>query len=490
MLKKFKLRARRVKCDETKPTCIRCLDYETECAGYKAPKKKARNFGKLRSRLIPLLPCNDDSYDLSLRQPSPDFSFPSDAHGRYFLIFRDDVVPELTGLLRSSVWNRIILQSCHWDSYVRDAVIALAALKESLSPASSAASKDLSGQHYSFALCEYGKAIRNMRETLAVSNEAEKIRKALVGCLLVFCFESFQGSRDIAISHAKSGYQLLQDWLARYSPSSTRTNTLSSPDPTVVEDDLLHAFYRLDLQIMTIDASRPSELHNTAQRDGADIVAHMPSSFSDLDEAHRYWVLVMRRNHHFVHAALAEARGPCKNKIRESADKIGALIHRDYPSEQRTLREEHSSYTAELTRWQKAFMPLLSCPNRTTYPGAALLQIHCLSSQANLDMLVTRKSDFASYTEKFREIVLLARSIIAATSGSARSTSQSFSIDFGIIPSLLVVIYLCQDEALCNEARSVLYSTDRREGVWNTVHLARKDKGSRWNKLARTRSKS
>ena len=103
-------------------------------------------------------------------------------------------MPELTGLLRSSLWNRIILQACHRHSYVRDAVIALAALKESIYPAGGAASKDLSAQHYSFALCEYGKAIRNMREALAVSNEAEKVRKALIGCILVFCFESLQGS--------------------------------------------------------------------------------------------------------------------------------------------------------------------------------------------------------------------------------------------------------------------------------------------------------
>ena len=241
---------------------------------------------------------------------------------------------------------------------------------------------------------------------------------------------------------------------------------------------------------MTIDASRTGELHNTARMDGANIVAHMPASFTDLDEAHRYWLLVMRRNHHFVHAALAEARGPCENKSLERTENISALTHRKYPSERRTLREEHSSYTAEITRWQKAFMPLLSSPNGITYRGAALLQIHSLSSQANLDMPVTRKADFASYTEKFRTIVRLARSIIAGTSSSAIFKSQSCSIDFGIIPSLLVVIYLCRVETICDEARSVLYSTDRREGVWNTVDLAGKDKDSRWNRLAPICSKT
>jgi hypothetical protein len=389
-------------------------------------------------------------------------------------------MPELTGVLPSSLWNCIILQACHSESFVREAVIALAALRMSLSPTCAAASNDLSAQHYSFALKEYGKAIRNMRATLIASNNESGIRKALIGCLLVFCFESFQGNRELALSHAKSGCQLLEDWLSRKSALCSRTEALSSPEPTIIEDDLLHAFYRLDLQVMTIDASQPVELHAKARRDGDNAVAHMPPAFSDLNEAQRYWLLVMRRNHHFVHSALAVARGfRSKNGFVDEAGgnlgNIGSLIHSYYPSEcLPTLQVDHALYVTELMRWQGASRVFLSSPDDRIRSGAAILQIHCLSSQINLDMLLVPKDDFASYTEKFREIVMLARSIIASTSTSAGSERQSFSIDFGIIPSLLIVIYLCQDEALRGEAMSALSFAERREGIWNSLDVGRK----------------
>ena len=376
------------------------------------------------------------------------------------------MVPELTGILSTSLWNRIILQACHSELYVREAVTALAALVLSLSQTYNGSPAELSHPHYAFALHEYGSAIRNMRRALSSANQENSTRKALMGCVLVFCFEAFQGNKELAIAHAKSGYELQQVWQARI---SSRSN--SSPSGSAIEDDLLQTIYRIDLQIMTIDASRPHDLHRKASIEGADAVAGMPARFSDLNEAHRYWVLIMRRNHHFVHSALTAARHGRSNVLYDRPEgrlgDIGALIHSHYPSERFFTLDEHASYSGEIERWQRAFRPFLNMPDGSTHPGAALLHIHSLSSQANLDMLVTKREDFGDYTDKFREIIALAR-VVVGTAVSAKCGRLSINIDLGIIPSLLVVIYLCQDEAVREEARSLLRSSDRREGIWTT----------------------
>lgn len=320
-----------------------------------------------------------------------------------------------------------------------------------------------------------------MRKALSVSEEEIEVRKALIGCLLVFCFESFQGNQELAISHAKSGYQLLQHWLASKLSRFARAKRFSSLEPTIIEEDLLYAMYRLDIQIMTVDTSRSIELHSKAKTDGASVITHMPKTFSDLNEAHRYWMLVIRRSNHFIHSTLAETRGRYSQDVIMNHHggplaNIGDLTRNYYPPDRFVLLQtERSLYATELMRWQMAFKTLLSSSDGRIHPGAALMQIHALTSQVGVDMLTVHQGGLEKYTPKFREIIMLARSVISPASTKAASKSQSFNIDIGIIPSLLFLLYLCQDEALCLEARSVLFSSQRREGVWDSVHLARKN---------------
>jgi hypothetical protein len=51
-----------------------------------------------------------------------------------------------------------------------------------------------------------------MRTTLTTD---EHLRKAQIGCLLVFCFEDFQGYPKQALAHVISGYHLLQSWMIK-----------------------------------------------------------------------------------------------------------------------------------------------------------------------------------------------------------------------------------------------------------------------------------
>ena len=392
------------------------------------------------------------------------------------------MVPELAGPLGSSLWSRIILQACHLECYVRETVVALAALRMSLSTVQKStmplSSIEISSQHYRFALQQYGKAVRNMRKALAVSNTENSIRKALICCLLVFCFEVFQGNHDLAILHAKSGFKLLQEWLVTKPYSSSSAGGISYVGHTSIENDIVRAFNRLDLQIMTYTNSDPLDVHKFASQDGSSMVAHMPPLFSNLDEANRYWELVMKRNHHFIHSVVATAEvNTSKHSSTSAATKtnfragIGSLL-RNFSHSNRfpILQAEHSLYSAEITRWQSAFKPFLSSTNGRMHAGAAMLQMHSISTQITLDLLIANEDAVNEYTDKFQEILYLAKS------GVLGLGQESFSMDLGIIPSLYVVVGNCRDPVLQYEALHILASTVRREGLWSSLDIQIKDK--------------
>jgi hypothetical protein len=204
-------------------------------------------------------------------------------------------VPQLTGPFSSSLWAKIILQACCDEQFVKETVVAITALNKShdvaLRTPIRSTSKEESLKHYELALMQYGKAIRAMRKTL--SKNEQHLQNALLACLLVFCFESFQGNQDLAISYAQSGCKLLQE-------NSQSDNPLT---PNMVEDELVRVFSRLDLQVMTVADSRSSEYHMAGKNEGAELLNCIPAAFEDFEEGHKCWEIVMRRSAHLIHTA-------------------------------------------------------------------------------------------------------------------------------------------------------------------------------------------
>ena len=468
-----------MKCDESKPNCLRCIKFKIDCGGYDTTNgtKAEQKAAKGPPRPIPILPSSARRGQALFLQPLGGILFQSNLEARYFVHFREHVVPELTGPFSSSLWSQIMLQACQSESCVLEATVALAALRMSLSTiqesTTSLGSSEILAQHYHFALQQYGKAIRNMRKALASSNTRSNNRKALICCLLIFCFEAFQGNHSIATLHAKSGCRLLQNWLAANSSTTSHAEGISFAGHTAIEDDLVRAFNRLELQIMTYTDSSPLEGHKFASKHGGSIVADMPEIFSDFDEANRYWELVMWRNHHFIHSAIAPATGNTDiHSSMSAASKIdlragiGSLIRSFYNSDRfPILQTEHSLYSTEISRWQSAFKPFLSPTNGHIHGGAAILQMHSISTQITLDLLLTGKDTLNRHADKFQNILYLARSGILGLG------QESFNMDLGIIPSLYVILGNCHDLVLQHEVRQILASTIRREGVWNSLDV-------------------
>jgi Fungal Zn(2)-Cys(6) binuclear cluster domain len=174
------LRTRRVKCDEAKPTCLRCQKFGEVCDGYPtAPSGRPKPKPLLpRSTLKPIPPVPKfisrapmRSYSIRA-QPAPGPDFTTESEYNYFSLYQSSTAAELAGYFSPDVWNRVILQTCHEEAYARHAVIALGALHRALQVYHHSVERASAKLHHSFALQQYGKALKYMSQIVARENEA------------------------------------------------------------------------------------------------------------------------------------------------------------------------------------------------------------------------------------------------------------------------------------------------------------------------------
>lgn len=195
---------RRVKCDERKPVCKRCVRFGVQCDGYAKPVVKA----KVHTGPRPLVPKNIAQINSLRVQPytGPDFSGEDEA--RYFRFYCENVAAQLSGPLDTSLWERIIPQAVETEPIIKHAVVAMAALNKSRMDAEKGVGKP--NPHHQFALLQYGKALKKIRD--ALTEGVQDPRRSLMACLLVFCLESLQGYQSSASNQASRGVALLQRW--------------------------------------------------------------------------------------------------------------------------------------------------------------------------------------------------------------------------------------------------------------------------------------
>jgi hypothetical protein len=472
-----------VKCDENKPLCLRCLKFGIKCDGYLPPCPRktptAKDALKIRPYLAPKVKQKLSSRNQSQESPLPlskppasDLQFRNDSEQRYFHVFKNDLIPEISFLFKTSIWNRTILSACHSEPFVKDAVLAISALSISIKDPASSFSKT----HYAFALERYDNAVRKMRSSL--TSEECHLRKALIGCLLVFCFEGFQGFTKQALLHVIAGYNLLHKWLVAHSFRLVRRNG-NSLKPSVVEDELLDTFARLHMHAVSITGDPGmKERTNMEMIDGDGAMADMPSVFGDLDEANRYWIFIMRRCTNFMQEARACAHPlspPRQDGYETSRMEFGSSIHTPFPTGyvDSSILAEYEKLRDEIVRWQAAFDPLFSAPDSR----CLFLQIASLSVQLLVEaVIVTSECAFDAYSDQYLEIVSLSKLFFEKSPQPNEESLQQmipFSLEVTILPSLYVICKFCRDGKVRREAIELMGKTPKREGVWDSMLMAR-----------------
>ncbi|KAL2075090.1 hypothetical protein VTL71DRAFT_32 [Oculimacula yallundae] len=463
---------RRVKCDETRPQCLKCVRSNRQCEGYPAYKRTVESAIPIapRPEILPsggpilsasissasssgsqpaskpvprrhrvirvppvkkrhvVIPANPVTQQISPRQtpelPSPTiyrpggFAFDSQ-EGQYFQVFRTHTASELSGFFDSEFWQRSVLQESHSEAAIRHAVVALGALYKTLetvseSPPGSPDSGtiDTAPNHHNFALQQYGKALTRLRESLE-NRETRSARTLLISIILFTCFQSFTGDHKAAILQIQHGLGLLEE---RRQDSK---QPMIERKEDIVEDELVQMFTRLAVQAKSYDMAfhfpHPYVIRLSPQSRADPTSPQSQSSPSDSGSTSTDSSIPP------IFFSSQEAR-TALDSLCERIMRFQELLSSYHRGPNNILPKSVMSlgmgFGMQLKQWDAAFSPLLeSRRNRgvsnTERAGINVLKMMQVMTGILYQMgFSTSEMEFDKYTPLFRQIVELAKEVV------------------------------------------------------------------------------
>ena len=422
-------RIRRVKCDEEKPYCRRCLSTGRTCDGYALPQK----------------PCQRRNI-LTVYVPPPQKQLVPYPGSIEIDFYHRNIASKLSGYFDSDFWSTLVLQLSQSEITIRHAVSAISAIHRDMQ-FSPSTSPSVDVPTNPLALHECTAAMRSLTSRIKADPTSSLI--PLVACLLFTCLEFLRGSVDSAMVHMLSGFKILK--ACRYSAYAEDGQAPQTQwqDRLAIEKHVVPVFSRLNLLCLLFGHALPP-LHTTLPASS--------SQFTTLAEARRRLYDVMDASLRFIRAGTSKA-------------------HTFQVKDEDRVMKEVLEY--ELQQWQNGFEALISRidPSQESIVEDAvnLLRIHhrvifiWLSVSLSPDECV-----MDLHIADFKKILDLGTKL---TSRGGRDPSASrpeiFSFEMHIIPPLYFTAIKCRVPSLRRRALDLLCRAPRREGLWN-AHIAMK----------------
>lgn len=447
-------RIRRIKCDEEKPSCAKCVSTGRTCDGY---NKEA------------VVRCRRTIEAIS--KNTPDFLSPksltplNDIEQKSLCFFRTRTAVIFAGYSDSGFWDRVILQVSHTEPAVRHAVIALGSLHEYFDSQGTAIAYDLKHESLHFSLQQYTKAIASLNQGFSAGTRLP-IEVVLICCALFISIESLQGNYATTARHLLGGSKILSDWL---SANDRKTSCL-------VRDELLPIFIRLNIQVKSL-VEYPLPL---LELDDAESNS-LPVIFSSLQEARTSLYSQMNKVFDFIQTdetflynspdqpdhILSEVFAATEE---HNLDETFRFSSGRSPVEIAAAHKERSRMLKILEGWKAVFDAFIlqssTGMGSRELGGAVLLQIHYISAWVALSTCHSRlQSIFDEFTPQFENMVSLSKSLIAASDTEGSSFGRTnFWIDMGVIGPVYLAATRCRDPIVRRQAVQIL-RLPRREGA-------------------------
>jgi hypothetical protein len=484
---KYVYRIRRVKCDETKPSCLRCVRFGHQCDGYstKTPVKPASS--KPSRTLVPKSPSASDSPRIEPSGFRPYHSYPvtqlciapkpslfeNQLEYQAFQSFCSRTSAQLTSPISVELWTRLMLQACETSPSIRHAVIAIG----NQDPSSPSWPETSVGTlRHQFAFRQYNKSMCLLRRDVA--GGIVDLKTTLIACLLFYCFESYHGHHDSATDQVYSGTKQIREWASSFyrTDENGRIRTrLGMENSPVVEEDILRAFQSLEIQVMTFADSRTREAHERYRHHGQASIDEMPSIFNNLEEARHMLELVIARSMHWLRSTMhlhnfsTPASSPSSSASSEADDSSPCSLFFDVdpPFEERLETQK------EYERWDEAFKPLLNASRSRSAPHshfllASTLRLHWLAGYMSIASNISHSGlvNNGRFTTELEESVDIARILLDQPE---ESRPGGFVFDMQIIVPLMSVGWIYRHRGLRNMGIQLLQRSPRKEGTWDGI---------------------
>ncbi|KAL9047406.1 MAG: hypothetical protein Q9206_006810 [Seirophora lacunosa] len=461
--KYVRLALRRVKCDETKPKCVRCTSTGRKCDGY-APTLQTQS---RQHSPNPASTRSSANGPLIRQTSSPIFeTFDDDVERRSFAFFRLRTIPEISGFFPSDFWDRLVPLASFYEPALKHAVIALASLHERFQNGDESILKSNNDiAEGGFALQQYNKAIRQLIQPSGKQSKPS-LDTSLVACVLFACFETLRGHHGSALSHIESGVKILSqiDEDERQSPKGTQPSQLCVP-----RECLDVVFARLDMQRVQLLGTRIMDVPLVKKDTHPGFTADIPPQFHSLEEARNsleyQWNLCLRQIINFEHAEVFE-RGDESREHRDAYD-------RD--------RRHHKK---QCERWISAFQAFLDTNvdkiDSKAMQGAMVLKMNaCVTAMhigVNAYDILHLQTSWDDQLPIYEELIDMATVIFDAqdtSTGREHRVKPIFQMDHSMIGNLFGIVHRCRDPYLRRRAIALLYKVPRQEGIWNSQLTAR-----------------
>ncbi|KAH6695507.1 hypothetical protein F5X68DRAFT_266878 [Plectosphaerella plurivora] len=235
-------RIRRVKCDEKKPSCQKCLTSKRKCDGYLSPDVRMsrrelaaaiKMTGSSMTRALSQIPSR---LDLQTRELSP-------GDARLFEFFRRVIVPDTTNNLPSNFWQRDVMQLAHTEPAFWHATVALGRLHKC-----TWTEVEASGNRATHETVER-QATKHYIQAMSLAKRLDSLPKYVILSIVLSATAGMLGRWNDMQAHVLSGLRIL----VAEAPRLDRVKMLGA------------AILRMDLQAMTAykDVSQPYPYHTS-----------------------------------------------------------------------------------------------------------------------------------------------------------------------------------------------------------------------------------
>ncbi|KAF4772846.1 hypothetical protein HER10_EVM0000647 [Colletotrichum scovillei] len=447
-------RIRKVKCDETRPACRRCVTTGRTCDEYGIWSSRTRSPAPFMSQ---------QASSISLRNIRTSVSGLSDAEKRLYEWFSRRTIAKLAGIFDSAFWDTIVLQTSSREPAVMHAILALASVhKHQMTDAASVpnqlVSPSLDVQERS-TLQHYNKSIVLLRERLALNNPMSA-QVALVSCILYICLEYMRKRFKAGHSHLNHGLNLLShiipDLKSGDGIGDARCHKALDPMVECLIDTLSQLYYQA--------RSLKGPFSQERQSDGLRPLGQLPGSFGSLIEARNHLDQLLVRAQRLRRCCLASATSPDVSQAFE-------------------MLVIQSCLRNDLISWSLAFN-LLKTKRWTHLSARERLPFRLLPvyhTMAHIIMETSLHPDdelifdkfiwhFDMMVESSKEILTAAIPTIAADLSSGHCTTKfSFTADMGLIPPLYYVALKCRKPSTRRQAVGLITGGLHQEGMWDAT---------------------
>lgn len=356
--------------------------------------------------------------------------------------------PQLSGYFDSPFWQQMLLQSGFQSPAVTHAIAAIGALHEKL--LAGADKKELSNpRKCSFALEQCNQSIQHLTSPIDGGNPDLKL--LLTTCILFTCFEAMQGHYEQAISHAKQGYVLLEQYA---------NDPQSKPCEMGAFAAELSQVCLMMKRLQTQKKGLLAKQYHTVGEDLGVGDVPQPAYFETLQEARI--ALAGMINQLSIFFLDLDLNDDFYEMIHDSATRC-------------------SSQTAWLEAWERAFSQLLARKQTELTPserrGAMVLKAHHLVCEilSNVDFSKGALG-WDRFQSSFTAIVDLAEAVLEASPESATSRSEDhpsnagtkLCFSLGILDPLYEVCARCRNPLLRRRALDLLTCHPRQKCFWGS----------------------